>query len=131
MPQQPGDTTGFPNPSRDHMEKGLDLHKFAVRHPDATYFWLVEGDGMRDASISDGDVMIIDCAIDARSGDVVVVKLHGQFLARRYMQVAGHVTLQSDLPDHPPIILREEETCDIWGVVIFVLHRPNPGRRRP
>ena len=129
MPMQPGDTTGFPNPTSDHTEQSLDLHRFAVRHPDATYFWRVKGESMRDAGMSSGDVLVIDCAIEARSGDVVVAKVQGEYLVRRLRHVAGHMTLEADHPGYPILIFQEEEPCEIWGVVVYVLHNPNPERR--
>ncbi|HSW99177.1 MAG TPA: S24 family peptidase [Candidatus Saccharimonadales bacterium] len=71
---QPGVSihAGFPNPGADTSLHGLDLHKLLVRHPASTYLFRVRGNAWEDAGVFDGDVAIIDRALDPRKGDVVL-----------------------------------------------------------
>lgn len=68
---------GFPSPAQDYVEDRLDLNKFAIKHPSATYFIKVSGDSMRGAGIGDGDLLIVDRALTAVHGDIVVAAVAG------------------------------------------------------
>jgi len=126
MPES--DTTGFPNPATDHAESSLDLHQYAVRHPQATFFWRAEGDAMRDAGISSGDVLVVDRAVQPVPGQVVVATVGGEFLVRRWRRDAASLVLYAEHPAYPPLVIQSDEECQIVGVVIYVLHDPNRGR---
>ena len=54
---------GFPSPADDFVVERLDIMKLLVKHPQATYFWRVRGDSMRDAGIEDGSIIAVDRAI--------------------------------------------------------------------
>ncbi len=121
-------TTGFPSPAADYMERSLNLHHFAVRHAEATFFWRAEGEAMRDAGISSGDILVVDRAVQALPGQVVVATVGGEFVVRRWRRDDVGVVLYAEHPDYPPLIIQGEEVCEIVGVVIYVLHDPNRGR---
>jgi DNA polymerase V len=125
-----GRTTGFPNPMQDHSEKSLNLHEFVVRHPEATFFWHADGDAMQGAGIFDGDVLVIDRAVEAQRGQVVVAWAGHGYLVRRLGNIDGHVALLPEHPDYVNIVFGDAEECEIWGVVIYVLHDPNGRGRR-
>lgn len=128
MSDIPRNTTGFPNPAQDYAESSLNLQQYAVRHPEATFFWRAQGDAMQGAGISSGDILIVDRAIEAHPDNVVVAIIGGEYLVRRWRRIAEGIVLSAEHPDHPPILIEHEEECQIWGVVIYVLHNPN-GRR--
>ena len=128
MDDESSQPTGFPNPAQDHAETSLNLHQYVVRHPQATYFWRTEGHGMLGAGIAPGDLLIVDRAIDPRPDDVVVVVLRGEYLVRRWRREPEGIVLSADHPDYPTLLIHTEEDCQVWGVVIYVLHNPN---RRP
>jgi DNA polymerase V len=129
MPEPTKPTTGFPNPATDHAERNLNLHQYAVRHEEATFFWRARGEAMREAGITDGDLLIVDRFVDARPGDVVVVAVAGEFLVRRWRREADGALLYTEHPDYPPLVISSETDYQIWGTVIWVLHNPNRRRR--
>jgi DNA polymerase V len=75
--------TGFGAASDDFMERGIDLNEQLVRNKPATFFFRVNSDAMLGAGIHIGDTLIVDRSIQARSGNVVVAVLNGEFLVRR------------------------------------------------
>lgn len=63
---------GFPSPAEDGVEACLDLNEHLVRHPEATFFVRVQGHSMSGAGILDGDLLMVDLAVTAASGDIVI-----------------------------------------------------------
>lgn len=51
---------GFPSPANDYLDKKLDLNKFLIKHPAATFFVKVKGDSMIKAGIHSGDILVVD-----------------------------------------------------------------------
>ena len=116
---------GFPSPAQDYVEQTIDLNQHCVPHPAATFYVRASGHSMIGEGINDGDMLIIDRAITARHGDIVLACLDGEFTVK---------ILQSDPPallpsnqDFSPIILQEGQELDIFGVVTFVLHKTRRG----
>ncbi len=63
---------GFPNPAADKAFKTLDLNQLLVEHTASTYYFRIAGNDWQDIGIFDGDIAIIDRALDARGNDIVV-----------------------------------------------------------
>ena len=61
---------GFPSPAEEYVEISLDLNKELIKHPAATFYARVKGNSMVDAGIEDGDLLIIDKALEPKDGDV-------------------------------------------------------------
>ena len=55
---------GFPSPADDFVESALELPRWLVPNPPATFLWRIAGDSMRDAAIFDGNLA---CVIVASS----------------------------------------------------------------
>ena len=68
---------GFPSPAEDFQAERIDVLKYIVLHPQATYTLRVRGDSMRDEGIFDGDVILVDRAIKPRHGHIVVAVVDG------------------------------------------------------
>jgi DNA polymerase V len=47
-------SAGFPSPADDYLEIKLDLNKYLIQHPTATFYVRVKGDSMENAGIFDG-----------------------------------------------------------------------------
>lgn len=60
-----GIKAGFPSPAQDYMSESLDFNRDIIRHPAATFYGRVKGDSMIDAGINDGDIVVIDKALEA------------------------------------------------------------------
>ncbi|HST44732.1 MAG TPA: transcriptional repressor LexA [Luteimonas sp.] len=78
----------------------LDRTLFASK-PD--YLLRVHGDSMRDDGIFDGDLVAVQRARDARSGQVVVARIDGEITIKRLERTRTHVRLLPRNPDYAPI----------------------------
>ncbi len=111
---------GFPSPADDYLDGGLDLNEHLLAHPAATYFARAEGDSMIDLGIFTGDLLIIDRAVQAVDGDVVVVAIDGE-LTIKLLDLA-HSRLLPANKLYRPIEISPESQVDIEGVVIHAVH---------
>jgi len=124
LPLYSGVSAGFPSPADDYLEEELDLNTYLIRHPEATFFVRVTGDSMVQAGIYEGDILIVDCALEAKVDDVVVAILEGEFTVKRFVQRQGQHYLWPENPRYAPIELREGVDFRVWGVVTHVIHKP-------
>lgn len=116
-------SAGFPSPADDYVEKNLDLNEMMVNHPSATFYVRVEGDSMKDAGIQSGDLLIVDRALEATDGKVVVAILNGEFTVKRISIRGKQVRLLPENPLYSPIEVTEDSDFQVWGVVTYVVHK--------
>lgn len=114
---------GFPSPAGDYIEKRLDLNEHLIRNPAATFFVRADGDSMRDAGIASGDILVVDRALEPRSGNIVVAALDGELTVKRLRREAGRLYLAPENPDYPPLEIPPEASLYVWGVVTYVIHK--------
>ena len=114
-----GIKAGFPSPAQDYITESIDLNKVLVRHSETTFYAKVSGDSMRDMGISDGDLLVIDRAIEAQSGDLVAAFLDKEFTLKQFkLDRTNHCAwLIPANPKYEPIKVTEENEFLIWGVV--------------
>lgn len=113
---------GFPSPADDFMEDRLDLNEHLIDHPAATFFVRVSGDSMVDAGIHDGDILIVDRAIEPVDGKIVIAVLDGQLSVKRLRKQNGKVFLKPENDDYGVMEITEENDLRVWGVVNHVIH---------
>lgn len=112
----------FPNPADDYREMRLSLDDLIV-HREATYFVRHTGISM-EPTIHDGDVLIVDRALIPLDYQVVVVRLHDQFMTRRIITYEdGYILLVADNTAFVIIEVTDEEDFEIWGVVTYSIHK--------
>lgn len=113
---------GFPSPAEDYIDQPLDLNEHLIHHPAATFFVRVAGDSMIDAGIHDGDLLIVDRAIEPYSGAVAIVAVGGELTVKRLQISDGEFSLAAANPNYPAIAVSESEGVHIWGVCRHVIH---------
>lgn len=135
---------GFPSPAQDYMDKFIDLNKELVRHPEATFYGRVVGDSMVDAGVNEGDILVIDKALEPKEGDMAVCFIDGEF-ALKFISFknpesvtsrqAGKVGVSYSILDHKelwllpanrnyrPIHVTEGNDFTVWGVVTYVIKK--------
>lgn len=110
---------GFPAPGDDQVEKILDINDLVVKNPASTFYVRVEGDSMEGAGIFSGDVLVVDRAVEAKDGRIVVAAVNGEMLVKRLsVRTGSDPVLVSENPAYEPIVLGTDEECFIWGVVV-------------
>ncbi|MBU9847005.1 translesion error-prone DNA polymerase V autoproteolytic subunit [Rahnella ecdela] len=112
---------GFPSPAQDYVESRIDLNKLLIAHPSATYFIRVSGHSMSDANVNEGDLLVVDSALTAVDGDIVVAAVDGEFTVKK---LRTHPVLQlvPMNPSYSPITFQDEESLEIFGVVTFIVY---------
>ena len=114
---------GFPSHATDYMTQAIDLNKELVRHPAATFYGRVVGDSMIDAGVEEGDILVIDKALDAKDGDMAVCFVDGEFTLKYLRFRENGLTLVPANPRYPSIEIDEGSDFMMWGVVTYVIKK--------
>jgi hypothetical protein len=98
--------SGFPNPAADrrgHAGLALDLNRLLIRQTSSTYLFRVAGHHWVHQGVYDGDVAVVDRALQARPTDLLIVwRGEDSVLCRQ------HQLMPEDRP---------------WGVVTAIIHQ--------
>ena len=116
---------GFPSPAEDIREK-LDLIKLLVKHKASTFFFRVSGVSMVDASMDEGDIIIVDRAVDPYNNCKAVCFIDGEYTVKRIEILDGTVRLMpaNDSTDkYKPIEVNQDNDFMVWGVVTYVIKK--------
>lgn len=115
-------SAGFPSPAADYEEGQLDLNKYLIKNPPATFFVRVSGDSMEGAGIHNGDLLIVDRSIEAKSGHVIIAVLNGELTVKRLRIYRGKFTLEPENKNYPIQKITKDMAFEVWGVVTNVIH---------
>ena len=119
---------GFASPAEDFLLRRLDVGELLhMQHP-ATFCMRASGHSMRQAGISDGDLLIFNRAITPRHGYVVLAQLDEGFTVKYLHNAGGVVKLVAANPDYPDIIPSPGQTLEIQGVLLGALTLFPPAR---
>lgn len=116
---------GFPSPAENIHEK-LDLIKLLVRHKASTFFFRISGVSMVDAAMDEGDIIIVDRAIDPYNGCKAVCFIDGEYTVKRVEMADSRVRLMpaNELNTaYKPIEVTPENNFIIWGVVTYTIKK--------
>ena len=116
---------GFPSPADDVREK-LDIVKLLVKHKASTFFFRVNGVSMVDAAMDEGDIIIVDRAIDPYNNCKAVCYIDGEYTVKRVEISEGGVRLMPANEQnvaYKPIEVTAENNFMIWGVVTYVIKK--------
>ena len=114
---------GYPSPAADFCETPLDLHAYLVKHRAATFIFDVCGDSMKNAGIFDGDKIVVDRAVEAKSGDIIVAILNGEHTVKRVHITSDGIELRPENHLYQTILLGEAEELIVFGVVVGVVRK--------
>lgn len=114
---------GFPSPAEDLAARRHDLNELLITHPAATFFWRVRGTSMLGAGIADGDILIVNRALEPRHGDIVVAEVDNDFTVKYLHRRGSRVKLVAADPTFPDIVPRDGQTMAICGVVTGAIKR--------
>jgi DNA polymerase V len=96
---------GFPNPALDSSLPTLDFNQLLIRHHASTYMFRVQGSEWEDAGVFDGDIAVVDRALDPLRTDTVIWwdEPKGEFA----------ISKKTAMP----------RTATLWGVVTASVHQ--------
>ncbi|GAB6387641.1 MULTISPECIES: LexA family protein [Pseudomonadaceae] len=111
---------GFPSPAADYEELTLSIDDLVDLRAPNVYLVRVSGPSMIGAGIYDGDVLVVNRALEARSGNVVVAYVDGGMTVKRLQISAAGVWLQPENTDYRALAVTE--SLHVWGVATHNLH---------
>ncbi len=116
-------SAGFPSPATEAIEKNLDLNEFLIKHPAATYFVRVDGYSMIGAGINNGDILIVDKALEPFENAIIIASINGEFTVKRFKKIHDQPFLFPENPHFRPIKITNDSNFEVWGVVTYVIHQ--------
>jgi repressor LexA len=84
----------------------------------------VAGDSMVDASIFDGDCLVVRQQDDAVNGDIVIALLGEEGVVKTFRRTENHIWLMPENSSYDPIL---GDGCQIMGKVVATFHRHRSG----
>lgn len=119
-----GVSAGFPSPADDYIETSIDLNRELVRHPFATFFVRASGDSMLGAGIKPNATLVVDRAIETKSGDVVIARIGDEMCVKElFIDDEGRVFLVPKNENYKPIEISEDMDFEIWGKVVCSINK--------
>ena len=81
---------------------------------------------MEDGGIEEGDILVIDRALDPRDGDIIVAYVNGEFSVK-YLDLSkknkGIIKLVPANSRYKPLVMHDGDVLNIWGVVSYIIKR--------
>lgn len=114
---------GFPSPADDYVERRISLDEHLVEHRESTFFMRVAGDSMKGKGIFDGDLLVVDRALPAVDGCVVIAVVDGEFTVKQLLHTPKGPVLRAAHPDYADMRIKPEQDFSVWGVVSWNIHR--------
>ena len=115
-------SAGFVSPAEEHIESRIDLNRLYVKHPAATFFVRVRGHSMVGAGIHNGDMLVVDRALEAKSGSIVIVAINSDLTVKRLVINGDVILLVPENPEYEPIQICDDMELHVWGVVAHAIH---------
>ena len=106
------------------MEKILSIDKLLIKNQASTFLIRVGGDSMINIGIYEGDILIIDRSLDAKSKDIVIASIFDELTVKRLIfDTQGNPQLKAENPLYSNIEIKNKEDLIIWGVVTSAIHQ--------
>lgn len=71
--------TGFASAANDFLDRDLKLDEYLIKHPLASFFARVVGNDFKSLGCQNGDLLILDRALNPRKGQLVLIIKDGGF----------------------------------------------------
>ena len=117
---------GFPSPADEEPHEKLDLMRLLVRHPASTFFFRVGGTSMVEADMDEGDIIIVDRALQPYNNCKAVCFIDGEYTVKRMEIGEDRVRLMPANENntiYQPIEITAENNFMVWGVVTYVIKK--------
>lgn len=116
-------SAGFPSPADDYIDLKIDFNKLLVKKPAATFCVRVNGVSMKDASINNGDILVVDRSIEPKNNSIAVCFIDGEFTVKRIKKINNEIFLVAENSNYKAIKITEDNDFQIWGIVTYVIHK--------
>lgn len=117
---------GIPAQADDCVQGRLSLDDHLIQHKESTFFMRVAGDSMSGLGIFDGDLLVVDRAIPAYDGCIVIAIVNGEFTVKQLLHKPTGSVLRAAHPDYRDMPVNAYKDFSIWGVVSWNVHKHTP-----
>ncbi len=114
---------GIPSQADDRVQERLSLDDHLIQHKESTFFMRVAGDSMSGLGIFDGDLLVVDRAIPAGDGSIVIAIVNGEFTVKQLLHKPSGTILRAAHPDYRDMPINAYKDFSIWGVVSWNVHK--------
>lgn len=119
---------GFPSPAQDHIERDISLDELLGLRLPQTFLARVGGESMSGVGIFDGDLVVVDRALEAKTGSIVIAALNNEPLIKTLCKEGEQLILRSENPAFAPRYVFESDELMIWGVVLYSIRSHSHAR---
>jgi len=114
----------FPaRPVNDDIETEIHFSQFWVPNSKDSYSVIATGDSMTEARIFEGDMLVIDCSIEPKNGNIVAASVNGDLTIKRLLvSEEGFPILKAENPNYSSLAITETDDFRVLGVITSV-HR--------
>jgi len=113
---------GFPSPASDYLEGEIDLNRYLIKNPLATFIVKSQGNCMLQAGIHSGDLLIVDKSKKPKNNSIAIASIDGDLTVKRIKISGKKFLLSSDNKDYGNVKINNESDIFIWGIVTKVIH---------
>lgn len=106
----------FESPAIEYQELGLSLDELLISQPSSTFIGIAKGHSMTGVGIFNGDLLIINRAVKAKNGDIIIGNYNGCFTCK--IINTEQAKLVSASTAHKNIYITEFDDFQIEGVVM-------------
>ena len=108
-----------------HLSSKLDLNKYLVKSPSATYFLRAAvGDRMIQYGIHDNDLLLVDRSLNPENSNIVIIAIDGKLSVGLFKIKGNKKIFFKDQKETSFYQLDSDSESDgyVWGVVTHVIH---------
>lgn len=107
--------SGFESPAAEYLELPLSLDQLLIAHPNASFIGRAQGESMLGVGIFPDDLLLVDRAIEAKQGDVVVCNYNGEFCCKIIDKDTRRLLSANDA--YPAVSIDDADCFSLEGVV--------------
>ena len=107
--------------SRSEADETVDLPTFLTGGNPDVFALRVKGESMIDALVADGDLVLLEPAVNARNGEMVAAEINGEEVTlKHFFMLNGRVTLKPANSTMDPLVV-PAESVQVKGKVVGVV----------
>jgi DNA polymerase V len=115
-------SAGIPVIADSNIDSRVDLNELLVERPQSTFFAKVKGISIKDAGISDGDILIVDSSVEPEDGSIVLAEMGGNFTVKVFKIIEDRTYLVSQANTFLPTKIEGLMEFCIIGSVTRIVH---------
>ena len=99
---------GYPSPAEEELLDTVTLDEYLIQNKEKTYLLRVQGDSMIEAGILPGDLVLVEWQKEAKSGEIVIAQVDGEWTMKTYRKRGKKVILEAANKQYEHVIPKEE-----------------------